>query len=126
MVFEPDRQGGFEEFAAQLIARQPHRLEHRQQFGRITDDFRAGSFTNPAAQRTVQQPQGGFAMIPAVEAKLVENAALVRTTGALLTAVSLRQILAFGGHAHSQFFGNHEYESTYRQTPRPPPTQSNI
>ena len=49
MVFEPNRQGGFKEFAAQLIARQPDGLEHGQQFGGVVDDFRAGSFPNPAA-----------------------------------------------------------------------------
>jgi hypothetical protein len=53
-------------------------------------------------------------MIPAVEAKLVEDAALVRPTGPLITAVDLGEILALGGQTHSQGFGNHEYESTYQ------------
>jgi len=97
MVFKPDRQRRLEQFAAQLVARQPHRLEHGQEFRRIINDFRPGTFGRPAAQRTVQQPQGGFAMIPAVEAKLIEDAALVRTTGALITAVDLGEILALGG-----------------------------
>jgi hypothetical protein len=64
--------------------------------------------------------------IPAVEPKLIEDAALVRTTGALITTVDLREIFAFGAQTHSQGFGNHEYESTYQQTPRPPPSHGNI
>jgi hypothetical protein len=35
-------------------------------------------------------------MVTAVEAKLVEEAALVRTTGALITAVDFSERLAFG------------------------------
>jgi hypothetical protein len=41
-------------------------------------------------------------------------------TGALVTAVDLGEILAFGRQTHSQAFGNHEYESTYQQTPSRP------
>ena len=125
-VFEPERQRGLEQLAAQLVARQPHFLEDGQQFAGLVDDFWARSFAVRSAQRPVQQPQRGFVMITAVEAKLVENAALVRTTGALVTAVNLGEILAFGCQTHSQVFGNHEYESTYRQTPRPPPSPGNI
>ena len=79
----------------------------------------------PAAQRTVQQPQRDFAMIPAVEAKLVEDEALVRPTGALIAAVDLGEILPFGGHTHRQVFGKHDCESTYQQTPCPPPSPGN-
>ena len=67
-----------------------------------------------------------FAVISAVEAKLVENATLERPSGALITAVNFSQILPFGGQTHSQGFGNHEYESTYRQTPCPPPSPGNV
>ncbi len=64
-------------------------------------------------ERTVQKPQGGFAMVAAVEAELLQDAGLVGTTGALIAAVDSRQILAFGGQTHVRCFGNHEYESTY-------------
>jgi hypothetical protein len=74
----------------------------------------------------MEQPQGGFAMITAVEAILVEDAALVRTTGALIATVNFGEILAFGGQTHVQGCGNHELESTYQQTPRPLPSLGNI
>ena len=96
VMLQPFGQRGLEQLAAQLVAGQPHRLEHGQQFRRLIDDFGAGAFAGGAAQRTVQQSQGGFAMITAIEAKLVENAALVRTTGALITTVDFGEILAFG------------------------------
>jgi len=58
--------------------------------------------------------------------KLVEDARLVATTGALIAAVNAGQGLAFGGQTHGRNVSNHEYESTYRQTPRPPPRPGNI
>jgi hypothetical protein len=126
VMFEPFAQRRLEQLAAQLVAGQPHRLEHGQQLVRIIGDFGAGPFANLAAQWTMQQSQGGFAMVTAVETKLVKNAALVWTTGSLITTVDFGQILAFGGQTHTQGFGNHEYESTYQQTPRPPPSPGNI
>ena len=36
------------------------------------------------------------------------------------------QRLAFGRQTHIQGLGNHEYESTYQQTPRLPPRPGNI
>ena len=65
-------------------------------------------------------------MITAGGAKLVEDARLVRPTGALIAAVDAGQGLAFGRQTHVRGLGNHEYESTYRQTPRPPPRPGNI
>lgn len=126
LMYEPFWQCRLEKFAAQLIARQPDRLEHGQQFRRIINDFGPGTFGRPVTQRPVQQPQGGFAMIPTVKAKLVKNTGFVQPASPVITAVDLRAILALGGQTHSQVFGNHEYESTYQQTPRPPPSPGNI
>jgi len=95
VMFEPFAQRRLEQLAARLVAGQPDRLEHGQQHRRIINDFGAGSLLDIHCQRTVQQPQGGFAMITAVEAKLVQDAALVRTTGALITAMDFGEILAF-------------------------------
>jgi hypothetical protein len=92
---EPFGQRRPEQLATQLIAGQPDGLEHRQHFRRIIDAFRTRPFRRPAAQRPVQQPQGGFAMIPTRGAKLIENARFVRTTGALIAAVNADQRLAF-------------------------------
>ena len=47
-------------------------------------------------------------MIPARDAKLVEDARLVRPTGALIAAVNAGQGLAFGGQTHVPNLGNHE------------------
>src|ERR1035437_2701501 len=96
VMFEPFRQRGLEPFAAPWVAGQPDRLEHGQQHGGIIDDFGAGSWAPRAAQRTRQPPPGGCARGTAIEAKLVEAAALVRTTGTLITAVALGEILAVG------------------------------
>jgi len=65
-------------------------------------------------------------MITSGGAKLVENARLVRPTGALIAAVNAGQGLAFGGQTHVRGLGNHECESTYQRTPRPPPRPGNI
>ena len=54
------------------------------------------------------------------------DAALVPPARTLITTVDLGEILALGSQTHSQGFGNHEYESTYQQTPRPPPSPGNI
>ena len=64
--------------------------------------------------------------ITAGGSKLIEDARFVRTTGALIAAVNVGQILAFGGQTHVRCFGNHELESTYRRTLRPPPRPGNI
>lgn len=96
-MFEPFAQRGLEQLAAQLIAGQPDRLERGQEHRRVVGDFGAGSFAGRTSQRAMQQPQSGFAMVTAVEAKLVENAALVWTTGALITVMDFGEILAFGG-----------------------------
>ena len=96
VMFEPFGQRRLEQFAAQLIAGQPDRLEHRQQHRRVINDFWAGSFAGFASQRTAQQPQRGFAMVTTIKAKLVENTALVPPTGTLITTVDLGEILAFG------------------------------
>src|SRR5271169_6140933 len=65
-------------------------------------------------------------MIAAVEAKLLQDAGLVRTTSALVTPMYFRQIFAFGTQTHTRCLGNHEYESTYCQTPRPTQPLGNI
>jgi len=65
-------------------------------------------------------------MIPASSAKLIQDARLVRTTGALIAAVDAGQGLAFGGQTHTRGLGNHECESTFQQTTRPPPPPGNI
>ena len=57
-----------------------------------------------------------------VETKPVEDAALVRTTGALKATVNFGGILAFGAPTQVQGLGNHELESTYQQTPSPLPS----
>ena len=67
-----------------------------QRFQSRIDDFGAGPFGRCRAQRPVQQPQGGLAMITAGGAKLLKNALLVRTTGALVAPVDASQILALG------------------------------
>lgn len=114
VVFEPDGQRRLEQLAAQLTARQPHGLEHRQHLGRLIDDFGAAAFGRGTGQRTVQKPQGGFAMITAQGAKLIKDQLLVRTTGAPIAAADAGQRLAFGGQTQVGQFGNHQYESTYR------------
>jgi hypothetical protein len=114
VMFEPFGQRRLEQLAAQLIAGQPNGLEHGQHLGRIVAGFGAGPFGRRRGQRTVQQPQGGFAMITAGGAKLIEDARLVRTTGPLIAAVNLGKGLAFGGQTHVRGLGNHECESTYR------------
>ncbi len=68
----------------------------------------------------------GLAMVTAGGAKLLEDARLVRTTGPLVAAVDASQGLAFGRQTHVREVSNHESESTYRQTPRPPPRPGNI
>ena len=98
----------------------------RQHLDRIVGDFGAGVFGRARGQRMVQEPQSGFAMITAGGAKLIEDARLVRTTGALIAAVDAGEGLAFGRQTHVRSLGNHEGESTYRQTPRPPPRPGNI
>ena len=100
VMSEPFRQRRFEQLAAQLIAGQPDRLEHRRHHGGIVEDFRPGALGRSGAQGTVQKPQSGFAMIPAGGAKLIEDALLVRTTGALIATVNAGQRLAFGGQTH--------------------------
>jgi hypothetical protein len=50
----------------------------------------------------------------------------VRPTGALIATVDAGQGLAFGGQTHVRGLGNHECESKYQQTPRPPPGPGNI
>lgn len=96
-MFDPFGQCCFQKFAAQLIALQPDRLEHRQHFQRIVNEFRSRTFGRRGGQWTVQQPQSGFAMITARGAKLIEDEPPVRTTGALIAAVNAGQGLAFGG-----------------------------
>ena len=49
------------------------------------------------SQRPVEQAQGALTMITAGGAKLIENAPLVRPTGALISAVDTDQGLPFGG-----------------------------
>ena len=95
-MFEPFGQRRLQEFAAQLFAGQPDGLEYGQHFHRIVNDFRPGPLGRPGGERTVQQPQSGFAMIPARGAKLIEDEPLVRTTGALVAAVNAGQRLPFG------------------------------
>ena len=113
-MFQPFRECRLEQFAAQLVAGQPYGLEHRQHLDRIVGDFRAAAFGPPRGQRTVQEPQSGFAMITAGGAKLIKDARLVRPTGTLIAAVNPGQGLAFGQQTHVRGLGNHEYESTYR------------
>ena len=96
VMLDPFGQRCFEQLAAQLIAGQPDRLEHRQHFHRIINDFRPRTFGRTGGERTVQEPQGGFAMITARGAKLIQDEPLVRTTGALIAAVNADQGLAFG------------------------------
>src|SRR5437667_9197884 len=88
VMVAPFRQSRLEEFAAQLVAGQPDGLEHRQNFNGIAGAFWPGPFGRRRGQRTVHKPQGGFAMITAGGAKLVEDARLVRPTGALIAAVN--------------------------------------
>ena len=126
VMFQPFGQRRLEQLAAQLVAGQPDGLEHRQHRDGIVDDFGSAPFGRGRGQRTVQEPQGGFAMIPAHGAKLIKDARLVRTTGALVAAVNTGQRLAFGRQTQVRCLGNHEYESTYQQTPRPPPRPGNI
>ena len=96
MVFEPFGQRRFKQFAAELITGQPNRFEHRQYLRRWVEDFGARACWWSGGQRTVQKPQGGFAMISAGGAKLIENARLVRSSGSLVTAVNAGQGLALG------------------------------
>src|ERR1041385_5446386 len=65
-------------------------------------------------------------MITADSAELVQDASLVRSTGALITSVDFSQILPFAGLTHVRCLGNHELESTKSQTPRPAPRLGNI
>ena len=51
------RQRRLEQFAAQLITRQPNGFKHRQYFHRIVDDFRTAPLGRGGAQRMIQQPQ---------------------------------------------------------------------
>jgi hypothetical protein len=51
-------------------------------------------------------------MITAGGAKLIEDARLMRPTGALIAAVDLREGLALGGQTPVRGLGNHELEST--------------
>jgi len=93
---QPFGQRRLEPLAAQLVAGQPDGLKHRQHHDGIIDDFGPAPFGRCRAQRTVQQPQGGFGMIPAQGAKRRQDARLVRRTGPLAAAVDARQTLAFG------------------------------
>jgi hypothetical protein len=111
-MLEPFGQRRLEEFAAQLVAGQPDGLEHGQHLARIVGDFGAAAFGRSGGQWTVQEPQRGFPMIPAGGAKLIEDARLVRPTGALIAAVNAGQGLAFGRQTHVRGLGNHECEST--------------
>ena len=90
------RQCRLKQLAAQLVAGEPDGLEHRQHFDRSVSDFWTGAFGRCGGQRPVQQPQGGFAMITAGGAKLIEDARLVRPTGTLIAAVNAGQGLPFG------------------------------
>ena len=54
---EPVRQCGLEEFAAQLIAPEPDRLERWQQHGGIVSGFGPGPFAGRRWDRPVQEPQ---------------------------------------------------------------------
>lgn len=126
VMLEPFRQRRLEQLAAQWIAGQPHRLEHQQDDDRIVSAFGTGPLGRRSRQRTMQEPQGGFAMITAGRAKLIKDARPMRTTGALMAAVRAGQGLAFGRQTHVRGSGNHECESTYRRTPRPPPRPGNI
>src|SRR5437667_8413471 len=126
VTFKPFGQRRFEQLAAELITGQPDHLQHRQNLGGFVNDFRSRPPGRRARQWTVQKPQRGFAMITASGAKLVEDALFVRTTSTLITAVNAGQGLAFGRQTHLRGFGNHEYESTYRQTPRLSPAPGNI
>jgi hypothetical protein len=108
VMFQPLGQRRLEEFAAQLVAGQPDALEHRQHRDRIVADFGPAAFGRSRGQRPVQEPQRGFAMIPARGAKLVEDARLVRPTGALVAAVNAGQGRAFGGQTQVPNLGNHE------------------
>ena len=126
MMFEPFGQRRLEELAAELVAGQPDGLEHRQHCGGFVEKFGPRAFGRRGAQRTVQEPQGGFAMITAGGAKPVEDARLMRTTSAAVAAVVAGERLAFGRQTHVRDVSNHECESTYRQTPRPTPRPDNI
>jgi hypothetical protein len=126
VMFEPCGQRRLKQLAAELVAGQPDGFEHRQHLGGFIEEFGARAFGRRGAQRTVQQPQGGLAMISAGGAKLIEDARLVRPTGARIAAVHAGQGLAFGRQTHVRGLGNHESESTYQQTPRPPPSSGNI
>jgi hypothetical protein len=110
-----------EEFATGPVAEQPDGLEHGQHLRRLVGALGARALGRPRGQWTVDQPQGGFAMIAAGGAKLIEDARLVRSTGAAVAAVNAGQSLAFGGQTHGRGLGNHEPESTYRRTLRPTP-----
>jgi hypothetical protein len=69
-------------------AAQPEGLEHGQHCGWLVGALGTGALGRRGAQGTVQQPQGGFTMTPAGGAKLIEDARLVRTTGAAVAAVN--------------------------------------
>ena len=81
-------------------------------FAGVVDDFGAGAFGRRGGQWPVQEPQSCLAVITAGGAKLVEDARLVRPTGALIAAVAAGEGLTFGGEAHVRWLGYHEYEST--------------
>ena len=101
------RQRRLEQFAAQLIAQEPEGLERRQQVRAIIKGFGAGPLSGCGLEWPVQKPQGGFTMVAAIEAKFLQDAGLVGTTGALIAAVDFRQILTFGGQAQVRCSGSH-------------------
>lgn len=119
-------QRDLQQLATELVTGRPDPLEHRQHLGGNVTDFRAAAFVRSRGQGSVQEPQRGCAMRTAGGAKLVENFGLVRPTGALRATVEAGRGLAFDGQAQVRGFGNHQYESTYQQTPRPLPCPSNI
>lgn len=123
---EPVGQRRLQEFAAGLLAGQPDGLEHGQHLRWLVGALGARALGRSRGQGTVQKPQGGLAMIAAGGAKLIEDARLVRPTGAAVAAVNAGQGLAFGGQTYVRGLGNHESESTYRRTPRPTPRPGNI
>ena len=108
IMFQPVGQRRLEELAAQRIAQEPESLERRQQHGGLVAGFWPGPFVGRRVERTVQEPQGGFAMAAAIEAELLEEAGLVGTPGMLIAAVDLGEMLAFGRQTQVRCFGNHE------------------
>jgi hypothetical protein len=71
-------------------------LEHRPYLRRIIDDFRTAALGPRTGPWPVQKPQGGFPMITASGAKLVEDARLVRRPGPLVSPVNAVQSLSLG------------------------------